>query len=250
MEYKLSVKYKEIKDEKTLNSVKESKIYIENADKFIDIKLEEDKAEYPDDPVEQAYVDIGNVFKEIKIDKKSSDIFNLKEIIKKWENVKKEIVFNTDDDMLVNFIINISKYYENEKSLKFLLKNFGIIPFFTLINFEDLSSNNDEVKKLSIYNIIASNPIIYKVKLKYNEEVNGEKKIEFLGEIAHEFDMVGTKKILKEELGISSDKTFTLSSTITGKYLFKNNFDSLETVLKLDGGKYFNKEYTISLVKI
>ncbi|MFV0578030.1 MAG: hypothetical protein ACK5NU_05095 [Fusobacterium ulcerans] len=32
MEYKLSVKYKEIKDEKTLNSVKESKIYIENAD--------------------------------------------------------------------------------------------------------------------------------------------------------------------------------------------------------------------------
>mgnify|MGYP000432313998 FL=1 len=146
MEYKLSVKYKEIKDEKTLNSVKESKIYIENADKFIDIKLEEDKAEYPDDPVEQAYVDIGNVFKEIKIDKKSSDIFNLKEIIKKWENVKKEIVFNTDDDMLVNFIINISKYYENEKSLEFLLKNFGIIPFFTLINFEDLSSNNDEVK--------------------------------------------------------------------------------------------------------
>lgn len=152
--------------------------------------------------------------------------------------------------MLVNFIINISKYYENEKSLEFLLKNFGIIPFFTLINFEDLSSNNDEVKKLSIYNIIASNPIIYKVKLKYNEEVNGEKKIEFLGEIAHEFDMVGTKKILKEELGIPSDKTFTLSSTITGKYLFKNNFDSLETVLKLDGGKYFNKEYTISLVKI
>ena len=87
MEYKLSVKYKEIKDEKTLNSVKESKIYIENADKFIDIKLEEDKAEYPDDPVEQAYVDIGNVFKEIKIDKKSSDIFNLKEIIKKWEMI-------------------------------------------------------------------------------------------------------------------------------------------------------------------
>lgn len=58
------------------------------------------------------------------------------------------------------------------------------------------------------------------------------------------------KKILKEELGISSDKTFTLSSAIIGKYLFKDNLENLEVVLKLDGGKYFNKEYIISLEKI
>lgn len=250
MEYTLTVKLKEVKESIVNTEIKESKIYMKNTDKFIEIELEEDKPKSSNDLIEEAYIDISNIFKEIKIDKKSSDISNLKELIAKWESVKKKIVFNTDSDMLVNFIINISKYYENEKSLEFLLKNFGIIPFFTLINFEDLSSNNDEVKKLSIYNIIASNPIIYKVKLKYNEEVNGEKKIEFLGSTAPEFDMIEMKKILKEELGISSDKTFTLSSAITGKYLFKDNLESLEVVLKLDGGKYFNKEYIISLEKI
>lgn len=249
MEYTLTVKLKEVKESIVNTEIKESKIYMKNTDKFIEIELEEDKPKSSNDLIEEAYIDISNIFKEIKIDKKSSDISNLKELIAKWESVKKKIVFNTDSDMLVNFIINISKYYENEKSLEFLLKNFGIIPFFTLINFEDLSSNN-KIKNLTMYNIVSVNPIIYRVELKYNEEVNGEKKIEFLGSTAPEFDMVEMKKILKEELGISSNKTFTLSSAITGKYLFKDNLENLEVVLKLDGGKYFNKEYIISLEKI
>lgn len=229
MEYTLTVKLKEVKESIVNTEIKESKIYMKNTDKFIEIELEEDKPKSFNDLIEEAYIDISNIFKEIKIDKKSSDISNLKELIAKWESVKKKIVFNTDSDMLVNFIINISKYYENEKSLEFLLKNFGIIPFFTLINFEDLSSNN-KIKNLTMYNIVSANPIIYRVELKYNEEVNGEKKIEFLGSTAPEFDIIEMKKILKEELGISSDKTFTLSSAIIGKY--------------------FNKEYIISLEKI
>lgn len=249
MEYTLTVKLKEVKESIVNTEIKESKIYMKNTDKFIEIELEEDKPKSFNDLIEEAYIDISNIFKEIKIDKKSSDISNLKELIAKWESVKKKIVFNTDSDMLVNFIINISKYYENEKSLEFLLKNFGIIPFFTLINFEDLSSNN-KIKNLTMYNIVSANPIIYRVELKYNEEVNGEKKIEFLGSTAPEFDIIEMKKILKEELGISSDKTFTLSSAIIGKYLFKDNLENLEVVLKLDGGKYFNKEYIISLEKI
>lgn len=249
MEYTLTVKLKEVKESIVNTEIKESKIYMKNTDKFIEIELEEDKPKSFNDLIEEAYIDISNIFKEIKIDKKSSDISNLKELIAKWESVKKKIVFNTDSDMLVNFIINISKYYENEKSLEFLLKNFGIIPFFTLINFEDLSSNN-KIKNLTMYNIVSATPIIYRVELKYNEEVNGEKKIEFLGSTAPEFDIIEMKKILKEELGISSDKTFTLSSAIIGKYLFKDNLENLEVVLKLDGGKYFNKEYIISLEKI
>lgn len=239
MEYTLTVKLKEVKESIVNTEIKESKIYMKNTDKFIEIELEEDKPKSFNDLIEEAYIDISNIFKEIKIDKKSSDISNLKELIAKWESVKKKIVFNTDSDMLVNFIINISKYYENEKSLEFLLKNFGIIPFFTLINFEDLSSNN-KIKNLTMYNIVSATPIIYRVELKYNEEVNGEKKIEFLGSTAPEFDIIEMKKILKEELGISSDKTFTLSSAIIGKYLFKDNLENLEVVLKLDGGKYFN----------
>lgn len=175
MEYTLTVKLKEVKESIVNTEIKESKIYMKNTDKFIEIELEEDKPKSFNDLIEEAYIDISNIFKEIKIDKKSSDISNLKELIAKWESVKKKIVFNTDSDMLVNFIINISKYYENEKSLEFLLKNFGIIPFFTLINFEDLSSNN-KIKNLTMYNIVSANPIIYRVELKYNEEVNGEKK--------------------------------------------------------------------------
>ena len=154
MKYKLVVVHQEISNEKVFNNTKESEISIEETSDFIDIKLEEDKPEYSDDLIEQAYVDISNVFKEIKIEKSTNNIFNLKEIIKKWENVKKEIVFNTDDDMLVNFIINISKYYESEKSLEFLLKNFGIISFFILINFKELCLNNDKIINLNIYNII------------------------------------------------------------------------------------------------
>ena len=101
MKYKLVVVHQEISNEKVFNNTKESEISIEETSDFIDIKLEEDKPEYSDDLIEQAYVDISNVFKEIKIEKSTNNIFNLKEIIKKWENVKKEIVFNTDDDMLV-----------------------------------------------------------------------------------------------------------------------------------------------------
>ena len=195
MEYTLTVKLKEVKESIVNTEIKESKIYMKNTDKFIEIELEEDKPKSFNDLIEEAYIDISNIFKEIKIDKKSSDISNLKELIAKWESVKKKIVFNTDSDMLVNFIINISKYYENEKSLEFLLKNFGIIPFFTLINFEDLSSNN-KIKNLTMYNIVSATPIIYRVELKYNEEVNGEKKIEFLGSTAPEFDIIEMKKIL------------------------------------------------------
>ncbi|WP_462424834.1 hypothetical protein ABF215_11025 [Fusobacterium sp. THCT13E1] len=249
MKYKLVVTHQEISNEKVFNNTKESEISIEETSDFIDIKLEEDKPEYSDDLIEQAYVDISNVFKEIKIEKSTNNIFNLKEIIKKWENVKKEIVFNTDDDMLVNFIINISKYYESEKSLEFLLKNFGIIPFFTLINFKELSLNNDKIRNLNIYNIIPTNPIVYKIKLTYNELINGDKEITFSGDTAPEFDMVESKKILKEEYEIPSDKTFTLSTTIAGKYIFRDDLENFEAVLKLEGGKYFKKEYIISLIK-
>ena len=249
MEYRLIVTHQETSNEKVLNNTKESIISIEETSDFINIKLEEDKPKYPDDSIEQAYADISNVFREIKIEKNTNNIFNLKGIIEKWESVKKEIVFNTEDDMLVNFIINISKYYENEKSLEFLLKNFGIIPFFTLIDFKNLSSNNDKIKNLNIYNIILTNPVIYKIKLKYNELINGDKEITFSGDTAPEFDMVESKKILKEEFEIPSEKTFTLITTVAGKYVFKNSLESFEAVLKLEGGTYFKKEYTISLIK-
>ena len=132
MEYTLTVKLKEVKESIVNTEIKESKIYMKNTDKFIEIELEEDKPKSFNDLIEEAYIDISNIFKEIKIDKKSSDISNLKELIAKWESVKKKIVFNTDSDMLVNFIINISKYYENEKSLVY-------IPLF-----DEVSENNSE----------------------------------------------------------------------------------------------------------
>lgn len=249
MEFILNLKEVEITEE-TVVEKSENKVIIENNEDYFTIFLEEDKPKYREDLIENCYVKIGNLFKKIKISKYNNKILNINELIEEWTKLKKEIVFNIEDDMLVSYILNVSKYYENYEALEFLLNNFSIIPFFRLINFQNLELNKGE-KFLEIYNIIPVGKIDYKVKLEYLEELTGEKEITFKGEKAPNFDMADIKKFFRENYNITKDKVFNLETNINGNYILEGNFlKELNICLTIKGGKYFVREYIISMLKV
>lgn len=246
-----SLKLKEIeKNNEIIEKENNFKIAIENSQEDFTIFLENDKPKYEDDLIEECYIKIGNLFKIIKISKINGNILNIKELIKKWENLKKEIVFNVEDEMLVQYILNNSKYYENYEALEFLLKNFSIIPFFRLLNFKDLKSNTEE-KTLEVYNIVPEGKIDYKIKLNYSEELTGEKEITFKGERTSNFDIGIIKNIFRQKYNITKDKVFNLDTNIKGNYILEDDFiKEMNIYLTIDGGKYFVKEYAISMIRM
>lgn len=249
MEFLLKLKEIEEKGE-AIEEENNSKIIIEDTQDDFTIFLEDDKPKYEDDFIESCYVKIGNLFKTIKISKNDNKILNINDLIKQWDNLKKEIVFNVENDMLVNYILNISKYFENYESLEFLLNNFSIIPFFRLLDFKNLKNNRDE-KILEVYNIVPEGKIDYKIKFEYLEELNGKKRVIFQGEKTSNFDIGAIKKLFREKYNITKDKLFNLGTNIKGEYILENNFiKEMNIFLTIDGGKYFVKKYTISMIKV
>ena len=186
----------------------------------------------------------------IKISKENNQIINISELINQWENLKKDIVFNVENEMLVNYILNISKYFENYESLEFLLKNFSIIPFFRLIDFKNFKNNTDE-KVLEIYSIVPDGKFDYKIKLNYLEELTGEREITFKGGKTPNFDMVAIKNLFRQKYNITKDKLFNLDTNIKGNYILEDDFiKEMNICLTIDGGKYFVKEYVISMIRV
>lgn len=246
MEYILKLRI----NNKLENSIEEKETnfdILETEDKFI-FKIIKEKDNFIPEYLQEMYSKIDDVFREIVFNKKEYEISNLKEIKEKWVKTKKNIVFNSNEDSIVQFVIDISKYFENEESLSFLLKNFSFIPFFTLIDFENLSKNNQLEKNLKIYNLFCNDEIAYKVKFSYEEDINREKKIFFVGKEDKCFDIVSIRKKMREELNIPSGSPFSLNFYIKGEYVFLDKFDNLKVTFILDGGKYINKEYTLNLV--
>lgn len=249
MEFLLKLKEIERKEE-VMEEESSSKIIIDNTQNNFTISLECDKPEYEDDFIESCYVKIGNVFKTIKISKEDNKIININELINQWENLKKEIVFNVENDILISYILNISKYFENSESLEFLLKNFSIIPFFRLLDFKDLKNNIGE-KVLKIYNIVPEGKFDYKVKLNYLEELTGEREITFKGEKTSNFDIGIIKNLFRQKYNITKDKIFNLDTNIKGNYVLEDDFiKEMNICLTVDGGKYFVKEYLISMIRV
>lgn len=232
------------------NSIEEKEInldILETEDTFV-FKILKERDTFIPEYLQEAYSKIDDVFKEITINKKGYEILNLKEIKEKWIKTKKDIVFNSDEDNITQFVIDISKYFENEECLSFLLKNFSFIPFFTLIDFENLSKNNEIEKGLKIYNLFFNDEINYKVKFTYEEDMTGEKKISFLGKEDNSFDITSIRKKIKEELNIPPGSPFSLEFYIKGEYIFLNKFDNLKVIFTINGGKYISKEYILKLV--
>lgn len=220
---------------------------LETEDKFI-FKILKEKDNFIPEYLQEAYSKIDDVFKEIVFNKKENNISNLKEIKEKWIKTKKEIVFNSDEDSIVQFVIDISKYFESEECLSFLLKNFSFIPLFNLIDFENLAKNNGLEKNLKIYNLFFNNEIDYKIKFTYEEDMTREKKILFIGKEDNSFDIGSIRKKMRDELGIPSGSPFSLTFNISGEYIFTDKFDNLKVTFTIEGGKYIDKEYILNLV--
>lgn len=230
------------------NNIEEKEIkldIVEMEDRFIFKFLKEINTLIPE-YLQKVYSKIDEVFMEIVFGKNENSILNINEIKEKWLQTKKDIVFNSDEDNVVQFVIDISKYFENEEALIFLIKNFSFIPFFTLLDFEELSKNDDIEKNLKIYNLFFDDEINYKIKFKYEEGIR-EKKISFTGKEDNSFDITFLRKKVREELNIPPGSPFSLNFFIEGEYLFIDNFYSLKVNFILDGGKYINKNYMIIL---
>lgn len=243
MEYKLTAGTRDNMENR--ENFKSMGVKILELDDRVRVVFEKDKSA-TDDDIEAVYVEINNVFKEIEIDKKSGGIANIDFLMNRWLKLKKDIVFNTDEEMLIHFMIELSRYYEDREYLEFVLKNFSVIPFLLLINLNDLAKNDKVEKKLRVFNIFSQKEFLYRVKLKY-EENNGEKVIEFSGNEDSAFDMVSFRKKMREDLGLGADKAFSANVSVEGKYIFDKSLKSFTVTMKTTGGKYLDKEYIILL---
>ena len=95
--------------------------------------------------------------------------------------------------------------------MSFPLKNFSFIPFFTLIDFENLSKNNEVEKNLKIYNLFFNDEINYKIKFMYEEDIIKNKKISFIRKEDSTFDMISIRKKVRDELKIPLGSPFALN---------------------------------------
>lgn len=226
-----------------------SKIKIEETSDIFSITFEDEKPRYENDILEHYYIKIGNIFKEIKLSKIDNSILNIQDLIFKWETLKKEIVFNIEDEMLVNYVFNMTKYYENKVILDFLLSNFNIIPFFKMIDYSKLENNNNKEKILGLFGIFLEEKLEFKIKCEYSKKYNGDEEILFSGEKNPNFDISEIKRNLREKYNITYDKVFNLNLKLSGKYVFNETFQELYVHLVADAGKHFVNECIISITR-
>lgn len=80
-----------------------------------------------------------------------------------------------------------------------------------MIDFENLSKNNEVEKNLKIYNLFFNDEINYKIKFMYEEDIIKNKKISFIGKEDSTFDMISIRKKVRDELKIPLGSPFALN---------------------------------------
>lgn len=247
MKYILQLWQKECIGEKIEEKEKTSVLDITNDEDSFTIVFENDITKKDDNIMRQSLVNVSNLFKKIQISKKNNKILNIGDIIKSWKALKREMLFNIEDNGTREYLIHMSKYYENYNIIEFLLNNFNIIPFFKLL-FETEYNNSE--KYLKLYGIISEGYIEYKINFKIKEDKEGNIEKSFVGIKNPNFDIRELKNIFREKYKIGKEKTFNLDSVISGRYVVNNELiEDMEILLKVLGDRFFSREYIISIKK-
>ena len=238
---------------------KEMEIF-ENED-IIRLKTELDIISSGEMPEFSLYKKVNNVFKDIELSKKTQKITNLDEIGKNWDEVKNEILYDYSTPIhIIDNLLSMSNYYEDEILLESILENYNLIPFFRNINFKDIESNDGIEKELNIYGLLAVGTITYKIKNYVKKEYeNGKDKYEIIftgkGSVPSADSSLETsaKNIMK-----TPDKgIYYVYTDIKGKFIYSNYFErlvinisfSVEQVKDLKRYDYSRKKILIDLSK-
>ena len=236
------------REESTIKSIK-----IEEDEERIYFEVEEEKAY--DEGLERVeiYKKINNVFREIRLNKKTKKIENIQEIISQWKKVKNKILYTPSTSFnIIENVTSMSNYFENEKLLTKVLSNYGIMSYFSNLNLEEKEKNNEE-KQLEIYGLLAYDSIIYDVKYHVEKQVN-EIEVSFVGNgesKSNEFSLVTAIHGIME---LPPENQYFVSTKISGKYLFSDRIESMNIEIKFlvdrmkNLKKYRYGEKTINLI--
>lgn len=190
-------------------------------------------------------------FRRIVLNKKDWSINNLKEIINNWSVLKREIIFNLNDensDNVVEFILELSKYYENEEYLSFLLKNYNIIPFFRIFDFK--YPKDLEKSTITLFNLLSDGEITFDIKTKTKKEVRNEINVFIEGKEDKKFDLISLKQKIRADYNVTSGYPLGIKINLSGTYkIIDDILDSLKVIIFIEAEKIMQKSIEINISK-
>lgn len=189
-----------------------------------------------------SYLNLDSPFYHQVFDLTTGNLLNTNEIIKKWDLKYKENLLNGDLDQ-INFIMSLDKYFRNENSLNFILKNYLYIPFLLLAY-----SPKQEIKEFKFYDLLDIPEIDFDIKKELIEEKGDILIQKIKGQIASTYDFVSLKSKLRTELGITPAQVFNLLTSFQGEVLFQEGeLISFLFEVALDAGEIYSKKIILSL---
>ena len=190
-------------------------------------------------------------FRRIVLNKKDWSINNLKEIIDNWSVLKREIIFNLNNensDNVVEFILELSKYYENEEYLSFLLKNYNIVPFFRIFDFK--CPKDLEKSTITLFNLLSDSEITFDIQTKTEKDVRDEINVFIEGKEGKNFDLISLKQKIRADYNVPSGYPLGIKINLSGTYkIIDGILDSLKVIIFLEAGKIMQKSIEINIAK-
>lgn len=153
---------------------------------------------------------IEEVFYEIIYDFQEDKILNVDNILKKWNKTYTDFLLGNDSD-LTNLVVDLNKYYANEKNIEFILKNASFFPYLIM-----LLTPQKEYKSLKFYNLLKFEEIEFDITKKV-ESYKETKNIIIEGRIPSTFNFIVLKKQIRDLLEITPDKLFEMNITFNGE---------------------------------
>lgn len=219
---------------------------IETENKVDEIKISiskiENSLEILDLNDDTSYLNLDSPFYHQVFDLATGNLLNVNEIIKKWDLKYKENLLNGDLEQ-IDFIMSLDKYFRNEQSLNFILKNYLYVPFLLL------SYNlKEEIKEYKFYDLLNIPEIDFDIRKEFIEERGGILIQKIKGQIASTYDFIFLKSKLRTELEITPAQVFNLLISFQGEVLFQEDeLRSFFFEVTLDAGEIYSKKIILRL---
>ena len=163
---------------------------------------------------EDSYKNLDSPFYNLEFDLENFELRNYKEIIAKWDmKYKENLLYGQMDE--VELTVSLDQYFRDKDSLGFILKNYLYIPFILIL------FKKENLKNYTFYDILNVKELEFDIEKKIEED-RENKKVEIKGKISSNFDFVGLKSKLREELDIKPSEIFNLETEFKGEAIYLN----------------------------
>lgn len=163
---------------------------------------------------EDSYKNLDSPFYNLEFDLENFELRNYKEIMAKWDmKYKENLLYGQMDE--VELTVSLDQYFRDKDSLEFILKNYLYIPFILIL------FKKENLKNYTFYDILNVKELEFDIEKKIEED-RENKKVEIKGKISSNFDFVGLKSKLREELDIKPSEIFNLETEFKGEAIYLN----------------------------